>query len=194
MNLNNTKFIISCPNSTQWINDNKKEIVILGKSNVGKSTFINMITNNKNLAKTSSTPGHTRLLNFFDVDNLWRIVDAPGYGYSAVSKTMDFDFSKMMEEYFDTRKNLVGAILLIDSRRGSSEDDKLMLDFITNHNIPFIIVATKCDKLNQSERSKLSNKILDNLRLNHDTKIINSSNTKRDWIDIVVQRIEYILK
>lgn len=193
MRLNNVKFVISSPSSNNWIDDDLKEIVILGKSNVGKSTFINMLTDNKNLAKTSQTPGRTRLLNFFSVDNKYRLVDAPGYGYASINYKMDLDFNNMMEEYFDKRKNLAGAILLIDSRRVPSNDDLVMLNFIVEHNLPFILVATKCDKLNQSEKSKIVPNFINNLNLLSDTKIILASNNKFNWVDEVINRINYIL-
>lgn len=193
MILKNVKFVISAPNKAQWINDDKKELVILGRSNVGKSTFINRITNNKNLAKTSSTPGRTRLLNFFDVNNEYRLVDAPGYGYAGISRSMDEDFGKMMEEYFDNRDNLVGAIFLLDSRRVPNDDDRALLNLLVEHSLPFILVATKVDKLNQSERSRIKKNFLEELDLPLDTAIIQSSSNKDKWIDEVIDRINYIL-
>lgn len=194
MILKNVKFVISCPNSSQWINDDKKEIVILGRSNVGKSTFINRLTNNRNLAKTSSTPGRTRLLNFFDVDNKYRLVDAPGYGYAATSRGMDYDFGQMMEEYFDNRSNLVGAIFLLDSRRVPNTEDKQLLDLLVEKNLPFILVATKVDKLNQSEKSKVKNNFILTLDLPKDTPIIYSTMNNNLWFDEVIERVEFMTK
>lgn len=194
MRLNNVKFIISSPNSSNWINDDLKEIIILGKSNVGKSTFINLLTGNSNLAKTSQTPGRTRLLNFFSVNNEYRLVDAPGYGYASINVSMDQDFGSMMEEYFDKRNNLKGAILLIDSRRTPSEDDLMMMNFIIEHNIEFMIVATKYDKLNQSERAKCDKNILLGLNLPLTTKIYHSSINNMSWTDVVIDKINYMIK
>jgi len=192
--LKNVKFIKSCPNSSNWIEDDKKEIVILGKSNVGKSTFINRLCNNSTMAKVSSTPGRTRLLNFFDVDNRYRLVDAPGYGYAAVNKYHDEEFAKMMDEYFSKRNNLVGAIFLLDSRREISEDDISLFNMLLDHNLPFILVATKCDKLNQSEEYRVNKNIIEGLSLLADSKIIHSSLKKDKWINEVIERIEYIIK
>ena len=192
--LKNVKFVISSPSKDNWIVDEKNELVILGKSNVGKSTFLNRITNNSSLAKVSSTPGRTRLLNFFDVDNRYRLVDAPGYGYAQVNKSHDYEFSKMMDEYFSSRSNLKGAIFLLDSRREISEDDQLLFNMLIDYSLPFIIVATKVDKLNQSDLSKLDKKIIEGLGLLSDSKIIHSSINKDKWIDEVIERIEYIVK
>jgi len=192
--LKNVKFVISSPNSSNWINDEKKELVILGKSNVGKSTFINRLCNNSTMAKVSSTPGRTRLLNFFDVDNRYRLVDAPGYGYAAVNKHSDEDFANMMDEYFSKRTNLKGAIFLLDSRREISLDDEALFEMLLSYNLPFIIVATKTDKLNQSENSKVDKRIREGLNLLPDSTIIHASATKDKWIDQVIERIEYIIK
>ena len=114
MILKNVKYILSAPNKKYWLADDKKEICIVGRSNVGKSTFINKITNNKNMAKTSKTPGLTKYLNFFDVDNKFLLVDTPGYGYAKASIQKDESFAKMMDEYLSSRKNLVCVIMIID--------------------------------------------------------------------------------
>ena len=123
MPLANVNFIISAPNKASWPNDFKKEVCFLGKSNVGKSSLLNAITNNKKMAKVSSTPGCTKLINFFDVDDRYRIVDAPGYGYHKNSISKDKMFSKMMNEYINERDNVVLFILLVDSRHKLSDDD-----------------------------------------------------------------------
>lgn len=194
MYITGVKFVLSAPDKSQWIDDDKKEIIILGRSNVGKSTFINRITNVRQLAKVSSTPGRTRLLNFFDVQNRYRLVDAPGYGYAGISRKMDESFGSMMEEYFEGRKNLAGALFLLDSRRIPNADDKLMLEVLLRHNIPFIIIATKCDKLNQSQRARLKRNILGELNLPDSIQIINSSINRDNWMDQVIERIEYLIK
>ena len=192
--LNNVKFITSSSSSINWIDDDKKEIVILGKSNVGKSTFINRLSNNSNLAKTSSTPGRTRLLNFFDVDNRYRLVDAPGYGYNKGGISVDASFATLMDEYFNKRMNLKGAILLIDSRRIPDEDDRLMLDMILEHNLQLILVATKVDKLNQSERYHVLENFKKGLNISNNINIIYSQFNKDKWIDKVNDSIEFIIK
>ncbi|MBQ9730943.1 MAG: YihA family ribosome biogenesis GTP-binding protein [Bacilli bacterium] len=195
MALKNVKFVTSAADKSQWIKDDKKEFVLLGRSNVGKSTFINLITNVTQLARVSSTPGRTRLLNFFDVNNEFRLVDAPGYGYASVNKNNDFLFAKMMEDYFNDRENLVAAFLLLDSRRIPNDDDQMLFHTLFDANIPVILVATKCDKLNQSERSKLRKNIMTTLKLPLDYPLITSQTNRQNWITQVEEVIyEYLNK
>ena len=189
MALKNVKFITSAANKSQWIDDDKKEFVLLGRSNVGKSTFINLITNITQLARVSSTPGRTRLLNFFDVNSEFRLVDAPGYGFAAVDKHNDQLFARMMEDYFNDRENLVASFLLLDSRRIPNDDDQMLFHTLFDANIPVILVATKCDKLNQSERSKLRKNILTTLKLPLDYPLIMAQNNRQNWITQVEEVI-----
>ncbi|MDY4788773.1 MAG: ribosome biogenesis GTP-binding protein YihA/YsxC [Bacilli bacterium] len=194
MTLKNVKFMVSAPNKEHYPSSSLNEIVILGRSNVGKSTFINSLCGNKNMAKTSSTPGRTRLLNFFNVNNDFVLVDAPGYGYNAASKKLDRLFYDMMDEYFEIRSNLKGAILLVDSRREPSDDDKEMLEVLSGYNIPTLIVATKVDKLNQSQRSLLDKNIIKKFQLDDDAMIIRSTSMNTKWIDEAVEVIYEIAK
>lgn len=194
MFLTGVKFVLSAPDSNSYPKDDLNELVILGRSNVGKSTFLNRLTNNKNLAKTSSTPGRTRLLNFFDVNKEYRLVDAPGYGYQVGNYDSDELFAKMMDEYLAKRSNLKGALLLLDSRRVPSNDDIDMLNYLVHYSIPFTIVATKCDKLNQSERAKLSSKLLTTLSLPATTNIVRVTTMKDDWQDKIIDIINYYVK
>ncbi len=152
--LKNVKYLLTTNNIKDMPQDNISEYVIVGKSNVGKSTFINFLTNNKKMAHTSSKPGKTRAISLFDVDNKFRLVDIPGYGYARVSKEQKLAFSKMLEMYFSKRKNIAKIILLIDCRRGITSDDKDMIDYLVNKNFKFVIIGTKEDKLNQSEKFK----------------------------------------
>ncbi|AOG60480.1 GTP-binding protein YsxC [Spiroplasma helicoides] len=146
------KFIKSAAAKKDWINDEIPEICFIGRSNVGKSTFINSLTNQNKLAKTSSTPGKTRLLNFFDINNSsFRIVDAPGYGYARVSQDQKLAFADMMEDYLQNRKNLKGVCQLVDLRHKPTNDDKDMYDFFKKQNIRVLIIATKKDKCKKNE-------------------------------------------
>lgn len=194
MSLSNVKFIVSAPDKSQWIEDDLQEFVVLGRSNVGKSTFINNLANTKQLAKVSATPGRTRLLNFFDVNGLFRLVDAPGYGFAGVMRSMDKAFGSMMEEYFNERKNLSGAILLLDSRRIPNQDDQQLFRFLIIKEIPFILVATKCDKLNQSEKTLLRRNFMLTLNLPLDTPLILSSQTSKGWIEEVIAALDELLE
>lgn len=156
INFRNAIFIKSAPTYEESPKDVVlDEILIVGRSNVGKSSLINALCDNRSLAFTSSKPGHTKLLNFFNVDKRFYLVDAPGYGYSISSRSEIVDFKKLMDGYFSTSKKLKGVIFLLDSRREVNPDDVLLYNFFVEHNIPFILVLTKCDKINQKEKSKI---------------------------------------
>ncbi len=136
-----------------------KEVVFVGRSNVGKSSLINMITG-KNIAKVSKSPGKTRLINYFLIDDKVFLVDVPGYGYAKVSKTMQREWKSLMENYFkERRKNIKMVFLLIDSRVGFTPLDEMMAEWLEALNIPFTIVFTKIDKLDQSELARLKREI-----------------------------------
>ena len=158
INFNKAKFIKSAPTYEQKPEKNLKEIVFVGKSNVGKSSLINALVKNKSLAKTSSKPGYTKLLNYFEIDEKFYLVDAPGYGYTASGGKLLDSFSKMMETYFDN-PSLAGVIFIVDSRHNISKDDEAFYDFIVEKGVPFILVANKYDKLNQSEKAKIKKHI-----------------------------------
>lgn len=136
------------------------EVLFVGKSNVGKSTLINALVNNKNLAFTSSKPGFTKLLNYFEIDNSFYLVDAPGYGYTASGSRHLDSFGKMMESYF-SNPNLKGIIFIVDSRHPLGANDIDFYNFITKSNIPFVLVASKVDKLNQKEKAAMKRNIVD---------------------------------
>ena len=134
------------------------EVLFVGKSNVGKSSLINALANNKSLAYTSSKPGFTKLLNYFEVDNSFYLVDAPGYGYtSSGSRHLDI-FGKMMEDYFKN-PNLKLVVFIVDSRHKLGENDKDFYQFLIDNNIPFVLIASKLDKLNQSEKAAMNKNI-----------------------------------
>ncbi|WP_114569938.1 ribosome biogenesis GTP-binding protein YihA/YsxC [Exiguobacterium flavidum] len=130
------------------------EIALAGRSNVGKSSFINKLVQRKALARTSSKPGKTQTLNFFNINDEVTFVDVPGYGYAKVSKTEREAWGKMMEKYFTSREILKGVVLLVDFRHEPSADDVTMYDFLKYYNIPVILVATKLDKIKRSQRDK----------------------------------------
>lgn len=155
INFRNAVFIKSAPTYLDAPKDVVlDEILIVGRSNVGKSSLLNALCDNKSLAFTSSKPGHTKLLNFFNIDKKFYLVDAPGYGYSVSSRKEIFDFKKMMDGYFSTTKKLKGVVFLLDSRRVPNDDDFLLYSFFGSQNIPFVLVLTKCDKITQKEKSK----------------------------------------
>ena len=154
INFNNIKFVKSFIKKPEDY-FNLPQVVFVGKSNVGKSSLINNLTGFKNLAYTSSKPGHTKLLNFFEVDNMFYLVDAPGYGYSASNKFSFIEYSKIMDDYLNDNKYLRFAVILIDGRREFSENDLDMIEFFNYHKIKFVIIFTKIDKLNQKEKHQI---------------------------------------
>lgn len=187
--LKNVTYLLTTHKIEEMPIDNIPEVVIAGKSNVGKSTLINSLTNNKKMALISSRPGKTQAISLFDVQGKVRLVDIPGYGYAKVSKSQLKSFSKIIDKYLKNRENIEKAILLLDMRRGITDDDWSMIDFFRSLEIPFIIVGTKRDKLNQSQISKFNKQIKDELS----TSVINySSVTKHGLGDIENIFIEYI--
>ncbi len=152
MNFQNVKFITSAVDKNNYPESHLDEIMIWGKSNVGKSSFINTLTGVNGISKVSSKPGKTKTINFFDVDNKIMLVDVPGYGYASVSKKMQMHFLNFIHEYAKEREQLKLVIMLLDSRRKPTKQDKEIINSLLRHNLNIIIVATKWDKLNQKGR------------------------------------------
>lgn len=147
MIIKDPKFEISAVKPAQYPKGNKPEIVLVGKSNVGKSSFINTMLNRKSLARTSNTPGKTRQINFYNIDDNFYFVDLPGYGYSKLSKEEQVTMGKFIEDYLSKSSNIKLIILLLDIRHNPSVDDMLMYKYILKTNLPFMIVANKADKI-----------------------------------------------
>ena len=175
---------------SQYPEDKKNEFLCLGRSNVGKSSFINTIVNRKNLARTSSNPGKTTTLNFYKVNDDFYIVDVPGYGYAATSKKQIEKFGVMIEEYLKQRPYLKHVFLLIDYRHKPTEDDVLMYKFLKYYNLPVTIVATKYDKVNRSLRAKQDDLIKSTLNPALGDEIINFSSVTKIGKDRVYEIIE----
>lgn len=153
MNLNNLSLTISAASEKQWPDSDMPEIALAGRSNVGKSSFINTLLNRKNFARTSSTPGKTQLLNFYNIDDTVHFVDVPGYGYARVSKKERERWGKMIEDYLTQRENLRAVVSLVDFRHAPTEDDVTMYQFLKYYEIPVILVATKADKVTKNRWS-----------------------------------------
>ena len=154
MNFNRTKFMQSASNITESPDDTGSEVAFVGRSNSGKSSAINVIVNQKNLARISKTPGRTQLINFFEVDKQNRLVDLPGYGYAKTSKKQQKEWGFIISEYLKYRQTLKGVILIIDIRRGLMELDHAFLDFYLPLNKPLHVLLTKSDKLKKQARKK----------------------------------------
>ena len=149
MNIKSAKFIVRNKNAKDCPKSNLPEYAFIGRSNVGKSSLINMLTNNKKLAKTSSKPGKTRLINHFLIDSTWHLVDLPGYGYAKASKSEKKNFQKLITDYFINRNQLITAFILVDVRHEAQKIDIEFMRWLTINKIAFSIVFTKIDKLKQ---------------------------------------------
>ena len=154
MRVKNAKFIMSNTDYTKCPEPNMPEYAFIGRSNVGKSSLINALTNHKSLAKTSGKPGKTQLINHFKINNDWYLVDLPGYGYARVSKTVRAEFQSFLRDYLDKRENLLCTFVLLDSRLEPQKVDMEFMEWMGENGIPFVMVFTKTDKLNQTKFSK----------------------------------------
>ena len=179
VNTHNADILLSATNKSHYPQDDIPEVALAGRSNVGKSSFINTMLNRKNLARTSGKPGKTQLLNFFNIDDKLRFVDVPGYGYARVSKKDREKWGKMIEEYLTTRDNLRAVVSLVDLRHEPSSDDVQMYEFLKYYEIPVILVATKADKIPRGKWNKHESMIKKKLDFDRtDTFIIFSSVNK----------------
>ena len=189
INFSKAKFIISAQTYEQRPDKNLKEIVFVGKSNVGKSSLINALVKNRSLAKTSSKPGYTKLLNYFEIDEKFYLVDAPGYGYTASGGKLLDSFSKMMETYFDN-PTLAGVVFIVDSRHKLSKDDEGFYEFIKDKGIPFLLVASKGDKLNQSKKAAIKKHITQDIGIE---EFVLASVTKNVGLDEIRSKISQLV-
>lgn len=148
----NSSFLVSASGKDNWPHSDLPEIVVVGRSNVGKSSFINALTGRKKLAYVGSTPGKTQLINFFDIDGQWALVDVPGYGYAKLSQAQLRQMGRMMDDYFGERKQIAGVVCLVDARHAPSADDLDMIDYFKQTGRRIIIGATKIDKVPKTKR------------------------------------------
>lgn len=163
MKIEQANLVVSAVRRSQYPDDDLPEFIMLGRSNVGKSSFLNTIVNRKNLARISSKPGKTSTINFFNIDNSFYLVDVPGYGYADTSKEEIHKFGLMVEEYLEKRKQLKRVFLLIDFRHSPTNDDKIMYDYLKYYRIPVTIIATKLDKVSSKEKEKNLKNLKDTL-------------------------------
>ena len=180
INPNNIELIISAVQEAQYPETNLSEVALSGRSNVGKSTFINSMIGRKNMARTSQQPGKTQTLNFFNIDEQLIFVDVPGYGYAKVSKAQREKFGKMIEEYLTQRENLRLVIQLVDLRHNPTEDDVLMYNYLKHFDIPTLVICTKEDKIAKGKVQKHLKNIKDKLELEPEDSIISYSSVKNN--------------
>lgn len=172
MKITSAEFIVSAVNTQQYPDDRLPEIALAGRSNVGKSSFINRMIQRKGLAKTSSKPGKTRTINFYKINESFYFADVPGYGYAQVSKKERDEWGPMMEEYFQLRESLRAVVLVVDIRHTPTNDDVLMYDFLKHFDLPAIVVATKVDKIKRGKRPKHIKQIVHKLRVEREDAVI----------------------
>jgi len=172
MKVTQAEIVMSAVEKKQYPSDQLPEFALAGRSNVGKSSFINKLIQRKNLARTSSKPGKTQTLNFYKVNDLFYFVDVPGYGYAKVSKAERNKWGGMMEEYFTTRNTLQAVLLITDARHVPTRDDLQMYDFLKYYELPVMIIATKVDKISKSKRAKHLKQTADALQVEEGDRII----------------------
>lgn len=187
INFTNTTFVKSAPSLKDAPKGQLPEVVFVGRSNVGKSSLINAICHKKSLAYTSSKPGHTRLLNYYNVDNKFYLVDAPGYGFAKGGFDLDKLFMTMMDDYFSNATYLKRVLVLLDSRREPSEDDVDIINYLIDKDIKFNLVMTKVDKINQSEKHHIV-KVMNELGVKNEEMIFVSTLKPRS-IDAIRQEL-----
>ena len=185
MQIESVKEPIIAVRRSQYPEDKKAEFLLVGRSNVGKSSFINTLIERKNFARTSSKPGKTQTLNFYLVNDAFYLVDVPGYGYASVSKDTQKKFGLMIEEYLKSRENLKHVFMLIDYRHKPTEDDVLMYEFLKYYNLDITIVATKYDKISKNGRIKQDKLIKDTLKFDDDEFITFSTVTKKGRSEVL---------
>lgn len=189
MIVKNPKFEISAVSKKQYPKGDIPEIVLVGKSNVGKSSFVNTMLNRKSLARTSNVPGKTRQINFYNIDEKFYFVDLPGYGFSKMSKEEKIISGKYIEEYLEEGKNIALIIFLLDIRHNPTSDDMLMYDYILRSNLPFIVLANKADKIAITKVDNEVQRIKDILGISYST-ILPFSSERKIYIDKVWEEIE----
>ena len=172
MKINNVELSNSAVRQSQYPEDNKKEFLLVGRSNVGKSSFINALIERKDLARVSSKPGKTQTLNFYLVNDDFYLVDVPGYGYASVSKEIQKKFGIMIEDYISNRDCLERVYMLVDFRIKPTQDDLLMYNFLKYHNLPVTVVATKVDKVSKNDREKQTKIIQDELNIQENDNLV----------------------
>ena len=193
MIIKSAEFVISATRPGNYPPEGLPEIAFAGRSNVGKSTLINKLVNRKHLVKTSSTPGRTQLLNFFNINDAFVFVDLPGYGYAKVPERVKKDWGKMIETYLATRSTLKGVVLILDIRRNPGEEEQNFIAWLHQQAIPAVLILTKADKLSKTKQKKQVHAIEKALSVNPEELICFSAKT-RQGLDSVWQAIEHCIE
>lgn len=179
---------------SQYPSGHLKEIAFAGRSNVGKSSLLNLITGRRKLARVSGSPGKTRTINFYIINDEFRIVDLPGYGYAKVSKSVSEGWGEMMEKYLQTRENLVKVVQLVDIRHAPSKQDVEMYNYLRHYGLDGLVVATKADKISRNQVAKQLKLIKQTLRLSAEDVVIPVSSLKRTGYQELLDEMERVLE
>ena len=190
MKITSVDMTISAVRRSQYPTDEKPEYLLVGRSNVGKSSLINTLINRKNYARTSATPGKTQTINFYLVNDAFYLVDAPGYGYAMLSKKKQKKFGLMMEDYLQNRKSLKQVFMLVDFRHKPTNDDLMMYNFLKHYKLPVTIIATKTDKVGITLQQKQRNLVLEDLDLVVGDDFIMFSNVSKVGKKEIYEKIE----
>ena len=193
MKISNVDFVTSAVRKSQYPEDKRCEFLMIGRSNVGNSSFINTLVNRKNIARTSSIPGKTQTLNFFLVNNAFYLVDVPGYGFAKVSKNLKQKFGMIIEDYIQDRDNLKMVFMLVDFRHKPTDDDKLMYDYLKYYDKKVTIIATKSDKVSKNSYTKNEKIIRETLNMDESDKLVLFSAVNKIGKQEVLDIIEELL-
>lgn len=193
MKINNPKFEISAVSPKQYPQNKLPQIVLVGKSNVGKSSFINTMINRKGLARTSSEPGKTRQINFYNIDEKFYFVDLPGYGYSKMSKKEQDKVGSFIEQYLQKSEQIALVIFLIDIRHNPTENDKLMYNYIISSGLPFLIIANKADKIAPTKVQTTAEMLQKQINPIGDAKMLPFSSEKKIYCEEVWNEIKKVV-
>ena len=191
LKITNAEFITSAASKAQFIKTDKPIIAVCGKSNVGKSSFINMLANRKKLAKVSKEPGRTRLINYFDFGE-FVLADLPGYGFARVSKEEKLKWAKLLDDFFAEKSSISHVFSLADIRHDPTADDEQMIEYLYYHLVPFTVIATKADKLSKAQQAKSLTNIAATYKCGADNIIATSSET-RQGLERVLEIIEKVI-
>lgn len=192
MKILDVKLTISAVRKSQFPIDGKNEFLLVGRSNVGKSSFINTMINRKNFARTSAKPGKTQTLNFYLINDYFYLVDAPGYGFASVNKKLKNKFGLIMEDYLEGRENLKMVFMLVDFRHKPTEDDVMMYKYLKHYNIPVSVICTKLDKISKNAVTKNKAIVMNTLGM-EDEPILFSAITKEGKQEVSNKILEYAI-
>ncbi|MBE5735005.1 MAG: YihA family ribosome biogenesis GTP-binding protein [Clostridiales bacterium] len=192
MRITSCKFVKSVANGAEIINDGKPIIAFVGRSNVGKSSLLNFLVNNKSMARTSSTPGRTRLINYFQINDNMYFVDLPGYGFAKLNRSESAKWDTILGDFLTKSEDLKLVCILVDSRLEASELDKSMMNYLEYFRIPYILIATKCDKMSKAQQNNAKLKLANSLAMGVDNILMSSAKNKSGKEEILIKFEQFI--